>query len=311
MIYEQSAFLSGMITDPELSYKIIDSLPFPINFRNVEGVYISCNKAFERLLGKSREELIGRSCTESHTLVVAEMISLKDREILESTTDVVYEYPFKSATGTIRDMLIYKSAIRNDAGEIQGLVSSLYDVSDRRKAELKAEKAKETSVIASAMLQKIRAGIVIVDHKMKVVSCNETFAHLMGEEAEELYEAIPGLQGADIKELVPEIVGKMFSGLLHTGEELLERDFTYKNMLLHISIVTIYKNRVVGAIIRNLSSPKLVREEIISRAMKVTSQNIEMVQQVATLLAENAAQTEDMLNSIVAAYKYGEDRKDE
>jgi hypothetical protein len=45
--------------------------------------------------------------------------------------------------------------------------------------------------------------------------------------------------------------------------------------------------------------------------MKVTRQNIEMVQQVATLLAENAAQTEDMLNSIVAAYKYGEDRKDD
>jgi sensor histidine kinase regulating citrate/malate metabolism len=224
---------------------------------------------------------------------------------------VVYEHQFKSADNFNHDILVYKSVIKNYAGEIEGIVSSLYDVSDRRKAEVKAEKAKETSVISSAMLQKIKAGIVIVDHNMKIVSCNEMFAHLMGEETEELYEAIPGLQGADIKELVPEIVGKMFSGLLHTGEEQLERDVTYTNMLLHITIVTIYKNRVVGAIIRNLSSPKLVREEIISRAMKVTRQNIEMVQQVATLLAENAAQTEDMLNSIVAAYKYGEDRKDD
>ena len=311
MIYEQNAFLSGLITNPELSYKIIDSLPFPINFRNPDGVYISCNKAFERLLGKSREELIGKSDSESHAPVVVEMISMKDKELLESNTDVVYEHQYKSVSGTVQEMLIYKSVIKSDSGVIEGIVSSIYDVSDRRKAEIRSEKAKETSVIASAMLQKIRAGIVIVDHKMKVVNCNETFAHLMGEEAEELYEAIPGLQGADVKELVPEIVGKMFSGLLHTGEEMLERDLTYKNMLLHISMVTIYKNRVVGAIIRNLSSPKLVREEIISRAMKVTRQNIEMVQQVATLLAENAAQTEDMLNSIVAAYKYGEDRKDE
>lgn len=311
MIYEQNAFLSGLITNPELSYKIIDSLPFPINYRSPDGVYISCNKAFERLLGKSREELIGKSDAESHTPAVAEMISMKDKELLESNTDTVYEHQYKSVSGTVLDMLIYKSAIKGDSGAVEGIVSSVYDVSDRRKAEIRSEKAKETSVIASAMLQKIRAGIVIVDHNMKVVNCNETFAHLMGEEAEELYEAIPGLQGADVKELVPEIVGKMFSGLLHTGEEMLERDLTYKNMLLHISIVTIYKNRVVGAIIRNLSSPKLVREEIISRAMKVTRQNIEMVQQVATLLAENAAQTEDMLNSIVAAYKYGEDRKDE
>ena len=311
MIYEENAFLSGIITDPELSYKIIDLLPFPINFRNPEGVYVTCNRAFERLLGKSREELIGKSHTESHSADVAEMISMKDKELLDTTADIVYEHQFKQATGATQDILIYKSAVRNNAGVLEGFVSSFYDVSDRRRAEIKAEKAKESSVIASAMLQKIRAGIVIVDQNMKVVNCNETFAHMMGEETEELYEAIPGLQGADVKELVPEIVGKMFSGLLHTGEEMLERDLTYKNMLLHISMVTIYKNRVVGAIIRNMSSPKLVREEIISRAMKVTRQNIEMVQQVATLLAENAAQTEDMLNSIVAAYKYGEDRKDE
>jgi len=311
MIYEQNAFLSGLIRDPELSYKIIDSLPFPINNRDSEGFYITCNKAYERLLGKSREELIGKSYLESQSADVDEMIEMRDKELFESQTDIVYEHQFKAMDGSVHEMLVYKSAIRNNAGEFEGILSSLYDVSDRRKAEMKAEKAKEASVIASAMLQKIRAGIVIVDHHMKVIDCNETFARLMGEEAEELYEAIPGLQGADVKELVPEIVGKMFAGLLHTGEEMLERDLTYKNKLLHISIVTIYKNRVVGAIIRNLSSPKLVREEIISRAMKVTKQNIEMVQQVATLLAENAAQTEDMLNSIVAAYKYGEDKKDE
>jgi PAS domain-containing protein len=262
-------------------------------------------------LGISREELIGKSYLESQPAEVDEMIEMRDKELFESQTDIVYEHQYKAPDGTMHEMLVYKSAIRNNAGEFEGILSSLYDVSDRRKAEIRSEKAKEASVIASAMLQKIRAGIVIVDHQMKVVDCNETFARLMGEEAEELYEAIPGLQGADVRELVPEIVGKMFAGLLHTGEETIERDLTYKNKLLHISIVTIYKNRVVGAIIRNLSSPKLVREEIISRAMKVTRQNIEMVQHVATLLAENAVQTEDMLNSIVAAYKYGEDIKDE
>lgn len=311
MIYEQNAFLSGLIRDPELSYKIIDSLPFPINYRDADGFYITCNKAYERLIGKSREELIGKSHFDSHPTEIAEIISMRDKELFESSSDIVYEHQFKSGDGALLEILIYKSAIRNNSGEFEGIVSSLYDVSDRRKAELKSEKAKEASVVASAMLQKIKAGIVIVDKNLKIVNCNETFAKLMGEEAEELYEAIPGLEGADIKELVPEIVGKMITGLLHTGEELLERDLTYKNMLLHISIVSIYKHRVVGAIIRNLSSPKLVREEIISRAMKVTRQNIEMVQQVATLLAENAAQTEDMLNSIVAAYKYGEEKKDE
>ncbi|MCE1197569.1 MAG: PAS domain S-box protein [Marinilabiliales bacterium] len=311
MIYEQNSFLCGLINDPELAYHIIDSLPFPINYRDGNGKYLSCNKAFERMLGRAREEMIGKGGPDLHNADVLEMITMKDKEISESATDLVYEHSYKSADGAWLDYLIYKSSIRNLDGSLLGIVTSFYDISEKKRSEIRSEKAKESSVIASAMLQKIRAGILIVDHNMKVVSCNESFAQLMGEETEELYEAIPGLPGADVRELVPEIVSKMMNGLLHSGEEMLERDLTFNNKLLHISIVTIFKNRVVGAIIRNLSSPKLVREEIISRAMKVTRQNIEMVQQVATLLAENAAQTEDMLNSIVAAYKYGEDRKDE
>ncbi|HWS00703.1 MAG TPA: PAS domain-containing protein, partial [Prolixibacteraceae bacterium] len=94
MIYEQNAFLSGFIKDPELSYKIIDSLPFPINYRDSEGFYITCNKAFERLLGRSREELIGKSYLESQPAEVDEMIEMRDKELFESQTDIVYEHQY-------------------------------------------------------------------------------------------------------------------------------------------------------------------------------------------------------------------------
>jgi hypothetical protein len=40
----------------------------------------------------------------------------------------------------------------------------------------------------------------------------------MGEEIQELYETIPGLRGADIKELVPDVIFKMVSSIMASGE---------------------------------------------------------------------------------------------
>ena len=59
--------------------------------------------------------------------------------------------------------------------------------------------------VSSHMLHKISAGIVIIDSNYKVVDSNESFARLMGEETEDLYQTIPGLKGASVQVLVPEV----------------------------------------------------------------------------------------------------------
>ena len=132
---------------------------------------------------------------------------------------------------------------------------------------------------------------------------------MFGKELEELFDTIPGLHGANFHELVPEVVSKMFTSLLISGENTIERDLKIQNKLLHVQVITIYKNRVVGALIRDMSAPSLVREEIISRAQRVNKQNLETVQKIAFLLGENASLTEEMLNSIIESYKYGEEEQ--
>jgi hypothetical protein len=150
---------------------------------------------------------------------------------------------------------------------------------------------------------------VIVDDTYKVVDSNESFAKLMGEETDELYQTIPGLKGASLQVLVPDVIFKMLSNLLISGEETLERDIKFQNKLLHISAVTLYKNKIVGAVIRDMSAPTLVRDEIISRAQRIIKQNIGTVQKIAFLLGENAAETEELLNSIIESYRYDDDEQ--
>ncbi len=307
MIYEEKTFNQEFINDPELHQKIIDALPIPIFYRDLKGVYKACNLAQEKLLGLPKSEIIGKTVFDIQPYEIAEIYAKRDQELFDSPGDQNYEAKFRDISGQIHDVVFNKAVIRNNQDEIMGIVGSIFDITQRKKAEHKLEKAREASVIASAMMHKIRAGIVIVDSDLKVIDSNEAFAKLFGTEIEELYETIPGLHGAELKELVPDVIYKMFASTLISGENQMERDLKIQNKLLHVSVITIYKHRVVGALLRDMSAPSLVREEIISRAQRVNRQNLETVQKIAFLLGDNASLTEELLNSIIESYQYGDD----
>jgi PAS domain S-box-containing protein len=307
MIYEEKTFNQEFIDDPELHQKIIDALPIPIFYRDMKGAYMACNMAQEKILGLTKSQIIGKTVFDIQPFEIAEIYAQRDQELLDSPGDQSYEAKFRDASGLLRDVVFNKAVIRDNQGEIKGIVGSIFDITERKKAEKKLEKAREATVIASAMMHKIRAGILIVDSDLKVVDSNEAFAKLFGTEIEELYETIPGLHGADLKELVPDVIYKMFASTLMSGENLMERDLKIQNKLLHVSVITIYKQRVVGALLRDMSAPSLVREEIISRAQRVNRQNLETVQKIAFLLGDNASLTEELLNSIIESYQYGDD----
>ena len=309
MIYDDKSLKAGMLDDPELHQKIIDALPIPIFYRDINGIYKACNKALEKFIGLPKEQIIGHTVYDIQPPDLAEVYARSDHQMLEEQQDHRYEAKFRSSEGIIHDVEFAKAVIRDNEGNLAGIVGSIFDITERKKAERRLEKAREATVIASVMMHKIRAGIVIVDSDLKVIDSNQGFAQLFGDEVIDLYETIPGLHGADLKELIPEVIHRMFSSLLVTGENMLERDIKVQSKLIHVSVITIYKHRVVGALIRDMSAPSLVREEIISRAQQVNRQTLETVQKIAFLLGENASKTEQLLNSIIESYKYGEEEE--
>jgi PAS domain S-box-containing protein len=307
MIYEEKQSKNSLVDDHTIHQRIIDALPIPIFYRDINGVYQTCNIAHEKFIGVPREQLMGKTVFDVQPEEIAEVYAKRDRELFEAPGDQAYETRIRVSDGSFRDVVFQKSVIRNETDEIIGIVGSIFDITESKKAELKLERAKESMIISSHMLHKIRAGIIIINTDFKVIDSNESFARMMGDEIVELYETIPGLRGADITELVPDVIYKMISNIMSTGENNLERDVKYQNKLLHVSVVTIYKQKVVGAVIRDMSAPALVRDEIISRAQRVNKQNIDTVQKIAFLLGENAAQTEELINSIIESYSYSDE----
>ncbi len=156
---------------------------------------------------------------------------------------------------------------------------------------------------SKAMMEELRSGVVLVDEHLKIISSNKGFIRIMGDEANEINEIIPGLVGADLKTLLPYQFYNMFSYALSKDTKVDNKDVQLGDKLLNVSIFPIKQNKIVGAIIRDMYEPEVQREEVIDRVTDVIDQNLAMVQQIGFLLGEGASKTEKMLNSIIKSYK--------
>ena len=174
-----------------------------------------------------------------------------------------------------------------------------------KKARKEKESAKDSSEIMHLMLQKLRAGVVIMDKNLKIIQSNKRFVGILGEDAESINEVIPGLVGADIKSLLPYSVYNLFTYVLQNNENVISRDIHLDDKFLNISVFTIRKNKIIGAIIRDMFLPEVQKEEVIRRVTDVIDKNLEMVQKIGFLLGEGASETEQMLNSIIEFHKSG------
>lgn len=202
-------------------------------------------------------------------------------------------------TYTIHKMHTYINKLNAANEKLKRTKEALKQSEEKAREEEKAARlAAETT---TAMLNKIRAGVVIVDENLKIIESNDSFVNMVGEDAKSINELVPGLKGAELKALIP--FYKLFATVLQSGQDQLNRDTSLDDSILNVSVFTIEKNKIVGGIIRDLTAPEVQREEVINRAREVIRDNLETVQQIAFLLGESASKTEKILSSIIETQK--------
>ena len=158
---------------------------------------------------------------------------------------------------------------------------------------------------ANGLIQAIPSGAVIADKNLSIVECNKNFAKLMGREIEEMYNDLPGLEGADLSKITR--LFTFFADVLDkNGPDVIERDVKENNKIFHITVFSIEKEGIAGGVIEDVTVPQVRRNRIMSQAKKVIDKNLSVVQKIAYLLGENAAETESILNSIIESFSGGE-----
>jgi PAS domain-containing protein len=151
------------------------------------------------------------------------------------------------------------------------------------------------------LLKKLPQGIVIVNDNLKIVDANEKFADILGGEVKMIFEANPGLYGADITKLLP--FHRFFSTVLSTGVDVIEQDIRNGDDYYSLSVFSVQDHSLVCGILQNLHAPEVRKDLVLKRTQDVIMENMKVVQKIAFLLGENASYTEAMLNSIVESHQ--------
>jgi PAS domain-containing protein len=159
---------------------------------------------------------------------------------------------------------------------------------------------------SNALIRYIPAGVVIVDRHLRVVECNRRFAELFDESVIIAFDSC-GLVGADINLFAG--FGDLIATVLKNGGELQRNHQVYGDKILNVSIFTISPHQSVGAIVQNVTSIELHREQVSERARAVIQKNIITCQKIARNLGEHMAETEILLREIAGAYAVVKEQK--
>jgi iron only hydrogenase large subunit-like protein len=158
---------------------------------------------------------------------------------------------------------------------------------------------------ANGLIKVIPSGVVIVDRDLKIIDCNEQFARLLGSETEELFTIRPGLEGADLKKIAP--FPQYFQTIINSqGPELVQSDIRKGNKIFHLTVFAIEKGATAAGVVEDITTPRVRIDTTVARAQELIKKNASIVQQIAFLLGENAAESEAILNSIIESYTVGE-----
>jgi len=149
-------------TEEELEEKtmllsnLLDSIPNMIYFKNMEGRYLGCNDAFQKLTGFNKEEIVG--CTDHEILPenMADKISKYDKVVLDKKKQINLQAWFQYPENSRALLNILKAPLTTSDGITIGLLGIGQDITEQEKArrELKEarDKAEESNRLKSEFL---------------------------------------------------------------------------------------------------------------------------------------------------------------
>ena len=157
--------------------KMIDTAPYPIFFKDSNGLYQGCNRTFEAYYGVSREQIIGKT---DHALAPRELADVycqKDKELFHHPGTQIYASQLRKPDGSTRDIVVHKATYTNADGVVGGLLGVILDVTDSKAAEAAL---RETHERLAALLESAPDPIFFKDAQGLYLVINQAGAASLG-----------------------------------------------------------------------------------------------------------------------------------
>ena len=167
----------------DFSQMLIDSIPVPVIYKDAQGKYLGCNKAFEESTGLSKQLIIGKTVFDTAPSQLAEICHKSDLDLSQNSDMQVYETDMVHPDGNRHRVLIFKTAFPAADGTHGGVIAAMLDITDRKRAEYALAAQKE---FAESLVQNSVLPTFVLDDKHRVIIWNRACELLTGIKAADL-----------------------------------------------------------------------------------------------------------------------------
>ncbi|MFP3880271.1 MAG: PAS domain S-box protein [Dehalococcoidia bacterium] len=162
-----------VLKESEAKYRtLIESIPRRIFLKDTSSVYISCNKNYADYLNIKPDHISGSTDYDFYPADVAEKYRASDRIVIESGSKQTTEERYVQ-DGQERIAETLKTMVRDENGEIVGVLGICHDITERRRTEqaLRGSEQRYRTLVES-----IPQKIFLKDKNSVYISCNGNLA---------------------------------------------------------------------------------------------------------------------------------------
>jgi PAS domain S-box-containing protein len=145
--HEQLQQAHGLIAEREKFLRtLVEAIPDLVWLKSPEGIFLSCNSAFERLLGAKTDDILGKTDYDFVDAELATFFRDNDRKAIAAGVPCVNdEWLTFAADGYHGLFQTIKTAMRDADGRLIGVLGIARDITARKQAERALEEAKEAA----------------------------------------------------------------------------------------------------------------------------------------------------------------------
>ncbi len=167
-------------------HALVQTIPDLVWLRDGDGVFLRCNAQFERLVGRSESEILGRTLYELVDKDLVELSQETDRRAMAAGKPQANEAWLTFAADGYRGLFeTIKTPMRDQAGKPIGILGIARDITVRKRTE------EQLRIAATAF--EAQEGIVITDANKVILRVNRAFAEITGYASEDVAGKTPSM----------------------------------------------------------------------------------------------------------------------
>ena len=258
---------------------VIDNIPDSIYCKDLAGRKTLANRTELRFSGaKTEEEILGKTDYDLYPKELADGFFADDQVVLQTGQPVINREEFViDSTGQKNWLLTSKIPLKDENGNLSGLIGIGRDISKRRQAE---QDLRESEIKMEVILQSTADGILAIDGNGKVIKTNKRFTELWqipkilidsGDDQALLDYVLDQLTDAN------EFISKVQKLYQSVDQDLDHLHFKDGRVFERFSAPLVIPNSSIGRVwsFRDITSARLAEEEIQKSIQKLSDSNAE------------------------------------